>query len=148
MEHIGPERATARLRGDLGRADTDRPDRFKFRDRPRGFPNPASAGERPQMMWRVYSARTIADGCFLGEPTIAVKQLIADIARVLVDIPDEVSVRIVKGAYVTVFELGVAKSDIGKVIGRGGRTANSMRIILDAAGKKLHRRFTLEILDH
>jgi predicted RNA-binding protein YlqC (UPF0109 family) len=75
------------------------------------------------------------------------KQLIEDIAKALVDIPDEVSVREVTGEQVTVLELKVAPSDLGKVIGKQGRTARSIRTILGAAGMKLSRRFTLEILE-
>ena len=61
--------------------------------------------------------------------------------------PEEVSVRVVESEQVTVFELRAARSDLGKVIGKQGRTADSIRTILDAAGKKLHRRFQLEILE-
>lgn len=75
------------------------------------------------------------------------KQLIEDIAKALVDIPEEVSVREVAGEQVTVLELKVAQSDLGKVIGKQGRTARSIRTILGAAGMKLNRRFTLEILE-
>jgi predicted RNA-binding protein YlqC (UPF0109 family) len=75
------------------------------------------------------------------------KQLIEDIAKALVDIPEEVAVRMVEGEQVTVLVLKVAPSDLGKVIGKHGRLAQSMRTILGAAGKKLNRRFTLEILD-
>ena len=75
------------------------------------------------------------------------RQLIEDIAKALVDIPDEVSVREVTGEQVTVLELKVAPSDLGKVIGKQGRTARSIRTILGAAGMKLNRRFTLEILE-
>ena len=75
------------------------------------------------------------------------QKLIADIAKALVDIPDEVSVRVVEGEKVTVFELRTAASDLGKVIGREGRTARSIRTILGAAGAKLNRRFALEILE-
>ena len=75
------------------------------------------------------------------------KQLIEDIAKALVDIPEEVSVRAVDGEQVTVLELKVAPSDLGKVIGKQGRTARSIRTILGAAGMKLNRRFTLEILE-
>jgi len=75
------------------------------------------------------------------------KQLIEDIAKALVDIPEEVSVREVEGEQVTVLELKVAQSDLGKVIGKQGRTARSIRTILGAAGMKLNRRFTLEILE-
>jgi predicted RNA-binding protein YlqC (UPF0109 family) len=75
------------------------------------------------------------------------KQLIEDIAKALVDIPEEVSVSEVTGEQVTVLELKVAASDLGKVIGKQGRTARSIRTILGAAGMKLNRRFTLEILE-
>jgi predicted RNA-binding protein YlqC (UPF0109 family) len=75
------------------------------------------------------------------------KQLVEDIAKALVDIPDEVVVRELAGEQVTVLELRVAASDLGKVIGKQGRTARSMRTILGAAGMKLNRRFTLEILE-
>jgi predicted RNA-binding protein YlqC (UPF0109 family) len=76
-----------------------------------------------------------------------IKELVEDIAKALVDIPDEVSVREVKGEQVTVLELKVAPSDLGKVIGKQGRTARSIRTLLGAAGMKLDRRFTLEILE-
>jgi predicted RNA-binding protein YlqC (UPF0109 family) len=75
------------------------------------------------------------------------KQLIEDIAKALVDIPDEVSVGEVQGEQTTVLELRVAPSDLGKIIGKQGRTARSIRTILGAAGMKLNRRFTLEILE-
>ena len=75
------------------------------------------------------------------------KQLIEDIAKALVDIPEEVVVKSVEGEQVTVLELKVAPSDLGKVIGKQGRTARSIRTILGAAGMKLNRRFTLEILE-
>jgi len=76
-----------------------------------------------------------------------VKDLVIDIAKALVDIPDEVTVREVEGEQVTVLELPVAPTDLGKVIGIQGRTARSIRTLLGAAGMKLHRRFTLEILE-
>ncbi|MBI1789837.1 MAG: KH domain-containing protein [Acidobacteria bacterium] len=75
------------------------------------------------------------------------KQLIEDIAKALVDIPEEVSVNEVLGEQVTVLELRVAQSDLGKVIGKQGRTARSIRTILGAASMKLNRRYTLEILE-
>ncbi len=75
------------------------------------------------------------------------KNLVADIAKALVDSPDDVSVREVEGEQVTVLELRVAPSDLGKVIGKQGRTARSIRTLLGAAGMKLNRRFTLEILE-
>jgi predicted RNA-binding protein YlqC (UPF0109 family) len=75
------------------------------------------------------------------------KTLVEEIAKALVDIPEEVSVREVEGEQVTVLELRVAPSDLGKVIGKQGRTARSIRTLLGAAGMKLNRRFTLEILE-
>jgi predicted RNA-binding protein YlqC (UPF0109 family) len=75
------------------------------------------------------------------------KQLIEDIAKALVDLPDQVTVKEVQGEQVTVLELRVAASDLGKVIGKQGRTARSIRTLLGAAGMKLNRRFTLEILE-
>jgi len=75
------------------------------------------------------------------------KQLVEDIAKALVDSPDEVVVREVAGEQVTVLELRVAPNDLGKVIGKQGRTARSIRTLLGAAGMKLNRRFTLEILE-
>jgi predicted RNA-binding protein YlqC (UPF0109 family) len=76
-----------------------------------------------------------------------VKELVTEIAKALVDSPDEVSVREVSGEQVTVLELRVAPTDLGKVIGKQGRTARSIRTLLGAAGMKLNRRFTLEILE-
>lgn len=75
------------------------------------------------------------------------KQLIEDIAKALVDIPEQVSVNEVSGEQVTVLELRVAAEDLGKVIGKQGRTARSIRTILGAASMKLNRRYTLEILE-
>jgi len=75
------------------------------------------------------------------------RALVEHIARSLVDLPDQVSVQAIAGEQVTVLELKVAQEDLGKVIGRQGRTARSIRTILSAAGMKLHRRFTLEILE-
>ncbi len=75
------------------------------------------------------------------------KELIEQIAKALVDSPDEVTVRPIEGEQITVLELRVAQSDLGKVIGKQGRTARSIRTILSAAGMKLKKRFTLEILE-
>ena len=75
------------------------------------------------------------------------KDLVEDIAKALVDTPEEVSVRQIEGEQVTVLELRVAPGDLGKVIGKQGRTARSIRTLLGAAGMKLNRRFTLEILE-
>ncbi len=75
------------------------------------------------------------------------RALVEQIAKALVDEPEQVSVRAVDGEQVTVLELRVAASDLGKVIGKQGRTARSIRTILGAAGMKLKKRFTLEILE-
>jgi predicted RNA-binding protein YlqC (UPF0109 family) len=75
------------------------------------------------------------------------KELIEEIAKALVDIPEEVVVREVHGEQITVLELKVAPADLGKVIGKQGRLAQSIRTILGAAGMKLKRRVTLEILE-
>lgn len=76
-----------------------------------------------------------------------VKELVEAIARALVDNPEQVQVRAVEGEQVTVLELRVHPNDLGKVIGRQGRTAKSIRTILGAAGMKLKKRLTLEILE-
>lgn len=76
-----------------------------------------------------------------------IKELVEDIAKALVDEPEQVAVREVAGQQVTVLELKVAPDDLGKVIGKQGRTARSIRTLLGAAGMKLNRRFTLEILE-
>ncbi len=75
------------------------------------------------------------------------KELIEAIAKALVDNPDQVVVRAVEGEQITVLELRVHPSDLGTVIGKQGRTARSVRTILNAAGMKLKKRFTLEILE-
>ena len=75
------------------------------------------------------------------------KELIEAIAKALVDHPEQVQVRVVEGEQVTVLELRVHPEDLGKVIGRQGRTTKSMRTILAAAGMKVRKRITLEILD-
>jgi predicted RNA-binding protein YlqC (UPF0109 family) len=75
------------------------------------------------------------------------KELVEAIAKALVDHPDQVQVRSVDGEQVTVLELRVHPEDLGKVIGRQGRTAKSIRTILGAAGMKIRKRLTLEILE-
>ena len=75
------------------------------------------------------------------------RELVEAIAKALVDNPDQVQVRAVDGEQVTVLELRVHATDLGKVIGRQGRTAKAMRTLLGAAGMKLHKRYTLEILE-
>ncbi|HET7750656.1 MAG TPA: KH domain-containing protein [Terriglobales bacterium] len=76
-----------------------------------------------------------------------IRALVEQIAHSLVDVPDKVSVQAVRGEQVVVLELSVAPEDLGKVIGKQGRTARSIRTILGAAGMKLKRRFTLEIIE-
>jgi predicted RNA-binding protein YlqC (UPF0109 family) len=75
------------------------------------------------------------------------KELLEAIAKALVDNPDQVQVRAIEGEEVTVLELRVHPNDLGKVIGRQGRMAESMRIILGAVGMKLRKRVTVEILE-
>ena len=75
------------------------------------------------------------------------RELIEQIAKALVDNPDQVTVKPIEGEQTTVLELRVAQTDLGKVIGKQGRTARSIRTILSAAGMKLKKRFTLEILE-
>ncbi len=75
------------------------------------------------------------------------RMLVEQIAKALVDEPEQVSVQAVEGEQGTVLELRVGPNDLGKVIGKQGRTARSLRTILGAAGMKLHRRITLEILE-
>jgi uncharacterized protein len=75
------------------------------------------------------------------------KDLIGYIARALVDNPDEVSVSEIEGNQTSVLELSVAKEDLGKVIGKQGRTARAMRTILSAASAKVKKRTVLEIIE-
>jgi predicted RNA-binding protein YlqC (UPF0109 family) len=75
------------------------------------------------------------------------KELIEYIARALVDNPEEVEVAEIEGEQTSVIELKVAKEDLGKVIGKQGRTARAMRTILSAASTKVRKRAVLEILE-
>jgi len=75
------------------------------------------------------------------------RELVESIARALVDYPDDVQVKMVEGTQVTVLELRTHPQDLGKVIGRDGRTAKAIRTLLGASGMKLHKRFTLEIVE-
>ena len=75
------------------------------------------------------------------------RALVEQIAKALVDEPEQVSVQAVDSDQATVLELRVAPNDLGKVIGKQGRTARSIRTLLGAAGMKLHKRFTLEIVE-
>ena len=75
------------------------------------------------------------------------KDLISTIARALVDNPEQVSVTEIEGAHTSILELKVAKSDMGKVIGKQGRNAQAIRTILSAAAGKARKRYVLEIVD-
>jgi len=75
------------------------------------------------------------------------EDLVGNIARALVDNPDEVQVSVVEGEQTTVVELRVDATDLGKVIGKQGRTARAIRTLLGAAGTKENKRVLLEILE-
>jgi predicted RNA-binding protein YlqC (UPF0109 family) len=77
----------------------------------------------------------------------AMKDLLEEIAKALVDHPEDVQVTEVEGEQTTVLELRVNNQDLGKVIGRQGRTARAIRTLLAAAGMKVNKRFVLEILE-
>jgi predicted RNA-binding protein YlqC (UPF0109 family) len=76
-----------------------------------------------------------------------VKELVELIAKALVDQPEKVVVSLLEGEQSSIIELKVAPEDLGKVIGKQGRTARAVRIILGAAGMKLKRRYNLEIIE-
>ena len=75
------------------------------------------------------------------------RELILVMARALVDKPDEVEIREIEGDVTTILELKVAKEDLGKVIGKQGKTAHAMRSILNATATKLKKRAVLEIVE-
>jgi predicted RNA-binding protein YlqC (UPF0109 family) len=76
-----------------------------------------------------------------------VRALIEQVAKAIVDSPDQVTVDAIEEDGDNVLELKVAESDLGKVIGKSGRTARALRTLLSAAGIKLHKHYTLEILE-
>jgi len=76
-----------------------------------------------------------------------VKELVEMIAKALVDNPEKVHVSQLEGEQTSILELKVDPDDLGKVIGKQGRTARAIRVILGAAGMKLKRRFNLEIIE-
>jgi predicted RNA-binding protein YlqC (UPF0109 family) len=78
---------------------------------------------------------------------VAVEELVREIARALVDEPEAVEVHSVARDENTILKLKVAPGDVGKVIGKQGRTARSVRTILSAVSMKLHHRYTLDILE-
>ena len=80
-----------------------------------------------------------------AEPTL--KELLETMIRALVDLPNEVRISEIRGEQTTVFELVVAKTDLGKVIGKQGRTAKALRTILTGASTKLRLRSVLEIIE-
>tara|TARA_B000000460_G_scaffold94786_1_gene66327 strand:+ start:27 stop:257 length:231 start_codon:yes stop_codon:yes gene_type:complete len=75
------------------------------------------------------------------------KELILVMAKALVDKPDEVEIKEIEGDVTTILELKVAKDDLGKVIGKQGKTAHAMRSILNATATKLKKRAVLEIIE-
>ncbi len=75
------------------------------------------------------------------------KELIEQIAKALVDRPEDVVVEESLGSYTCVLKLRVSKDDVGKVIGKRGANANAVRTILDAVGGKQNRRYVLEIVE-
>ena len=80
-----------------------------------------------------------------AEPTL--KELLLCMIRALVDLPEQVRISEIIGEQTTVFELVVAKEDLGKVIGKQGKTAKALRTILTAASTKLRKRSVLEIVE-
>ena len=78
---------------------------------------------------------------------MSTKELIEHIAKALVDHPDQVKVSEIEGEKTSVIELAVAKEDLGKVIGKQGRTAKAIRVILGAASAKLGKHSVLEIIE-
>jgi len=76
-----------------------------------------------------------------------VKELVETVCKSLVDMPEEVKVTQIDGEQTSILELRVHQSDLGKVIGKQGRTARAIRTILAAAGMKQRRRFNLEIIE-
>ncbi len=86
------------------------------------------------------------DACEMWEE-MGMKDLIEFIAKSLVDHPEQVEVSEIEGEQTSVIELKVAKEDLGKVIGKQGRTARAMRTILSAASTKIRKRSVLEIIE-
>lgn len=82
-----------------------------------------------------------------SDPVAEIRALVSEIAQALVDDPDAVRVEAVMDQDTAVLRLEVAPSDVGKVIGKQGRTARSLRTILGAASMKHHRRFALDIVE-
>lgn len=83
----------------------------------------------------------------MSETNGELANLIDHIAKMLVDFPDKVSVNEISGENTTVIELKVAKEDLGKIIGKQGRTARAVRTVLNGASTKLRKRTVLEIIE-
>ena len=82
-----------------------------------------------------------------GQSSERMRQLILELVQALVDQPDGVSVELIEDHEATILQVRVAPQDIGKVIGKQGRTARSLRTILGAASMKLRHRFSLDIIE-
>jgi len=78
---------------------------------------------------------------------VEIKELVSFLAKALVDIPDDVTVNEVVGEQTSVVELRVNKEDMGKIIGKQGRTARAIRTVLTAAATKARKRVVLEIIE-
>jgi uncharacterized protein len=91
--------------------------------------------------------RTGATNVDVGGTDMSTSELIEYMAKALVDNPDDVVVREIEGEQSSVIELRVAREDLGKVIGKQGRTARAMRTILSAASTKLQKRSVLDIIE-
>ena len=89
----------------------------------------------------------ISQFCEVCKEELEMKDLIAYIAKALVDKPEEVVVTEIEGQQIYVIELKVAKEDIGKIIGKRGRTAEAIRTILTGASAKIKKRSILEIIE-
>jgi predicted RNA-binding protein YlqC (UPF0109 family) len=82
-----------------------------------------------------------------GKPLSELSKMIEYMARMLVDLPDQVEINEITGENTTVIELKVAKEDLGKIIGKQGRTARAVRTVLNGASTKLRKRTVLEIIE-
>jgi hypothetical protein len=82
-----------------------------------------------------------------GKKLSELSKMIEYMARMLVDLPDQVEVNEIEGENTTVIELKVAKEDLGKIIGKQGRTARAVRTVLNGASTKLRKRTVLEIIE-
>jgi len=90
---------------------------------------------------------TPLDAAQIDNGSSSIKEIVEAMARALVDRPQAVSVAEISSAYSCIVELSVAKEDIGKIIGKQGRTADAMRTIVGAVSAKMNRRSVLEIID-